>query len=305
MFYKQVNQIQRWLFAQKVQGVLKTSPLDQGDSSAPLVLSQLQHKDVLMYLAAVKSFARQLLPAEVHVVDDGSLTDDDHALLKRHIPAIRFHELAECRDPGLPQGGTWERLIAIARLSQDRYVIQLDSDTLTLSPIGEIESAVRQGQSFSIGTWDRQEIEPAIERAQTAQSRLDGTLPHIQLLAEANFDRFQDAAPLKYVRGCSGFSGFAPGAGKLEFMRSLSGQMQALVGERWLEWGSEQVMSNLVVANQPAAMILPHPDYADCEKMKPGTTRFVHFIGTCRFRGGRYAQLVNQMIAQINGNRTD
>lgn len=305
MFYKQVNQIQRWLFAQKVQGVLETPPLVQGDSTAPLVLSQLQHKDVLMYLAAVKSFARQFLPAEIHVVDDGSLTNADHVLLKRHIPAIRFHELAEYRDPGLPQGGCWERLIAIAHLSQNRYVIQLDSDTLTLSSIAEIESAVRQGQSFAIGTWDRQVIEPAIERAQTAQSRLDGTHPHIQLLAEANFDRFQDAASLKYVRGCAGFSGFAPGAGKLEFMRNLSGQMQELVGERWLEWGSEQVMSNLVVANQPAAMVLPHPDFADCEKMKPDTTRFVHFIGTCRFRSGRYARLVNQMVSTIADGHAD
>ena len=298
MFYKQKDKLRRWIFAHQVRSVLNTPPLRMAAETAPLVLSQLQHKDVLMYLAAVKSFARQLPPGEVHVVDDGSLTSADHALLMRHIPGIRFHALAQCREPGLPQGGCWERLIAIARLSQNRYVIQLDSDTLTLAPIGELASAARHSQSFSIGTWDQQQLEVAIERARTAQSRIAGNRPHIQLLAEANFDRFQDAATLKYVRGCAGFSGFAPGAGKIELMRSLSGQMQALIGERWLEWGSEQVMSNLLVANQPNALVLPHPDYADCEKMRPGVTRFVHFIGPCRFRKGRYASLVNRWLRE-------
>ncbi|MHB1145665.1 MAG: hypothetical protein ACYCZS_12285 [Thiobacillus sp.] len=294
MFYKQKDKLRRWVFSRQVRALLDTPPLQMAGGIAPLVLSQLQHKDVLMYLAAVKSFSRHLPPGEIHIVDDGSLTAADYALLKRHIPDIQFHELAKYREPGLPQGGCWERLIAIAHLSQTRYVIQLDSDTLTLAPINEVASAVQHGQSFAIGTWDRQEIEPATERAHTAQSRIGTARPHIQVLAEANFDRIQGAETLKYVRGCAGFSGFAPGTGKIELMRRLSGQLQALIGDRWLEWGSEQVMSNLVVANQPDAIVLPHPDYADCEKMCPGKTRFIHFIGTCRFKSGLYAKLVNQ-----------
>jgi hypothetical protein len=54
-------------------------------------------------------------------------------------------------------------------------------------------------------------------------------------------------------------------------------------------------MSNLLVANFPNTEVLPHPDYSDCEKMQPGRTRFVHFIGTCRFRGGHYADLINRL----------
>lgn len=295
MFYTRKNQLRRWWFDLRTQGVLRSPPLILGDAAAPLLLSQLQHKDVLMYLAAIKSFASYLAPGEIHVVDDGSLTNKDCALLKSHIPSVQIHALADCREPGLPKGGTWERLIAIARLSQTRYVIQLDSDTLTLGQIGEVAAAVWQARSFCIGTWDTQEIEAVIERAQRTRKRLGEGRAHIQMLAEANFDRLQDAANLKYVRGCSGFSGFAPGAGKLDLMLSLSGQMQALLGDRWLEWGSEQVMSNLVVANQPGAIVLPHPAYADCQKMRKGTTRFIHFIGTCRFQGGVYAKLIRQL----------
>jgi hypothetical protein len=294
MFYNQKNQLRRWWFDLTTQGVLRSPPLILGDAAAPLLLSQLQHKDVLMYLAAVKSFSGQLPPAGVHVVDDGSLTQEDRELLQRHIPRIQFHALDAFREPGLPQGACWERLIAIAQLSQTQYVIQLDADTLTLGEVSEVASAVRGGQSFAIGTWDDQEIESVIERAQRTRKRLGDGRAHIQMLAEANFDRLQDAANLKYVRGCAGFSGFAPGAGKLDLMLSLSAQMQALLGERWMEWGSEQVMSNLVVANQPGAIVLPHPAYADCQKMREGTTRFIHFIGTCRFQGGIYAKLIRQ-----------
>src|SRR5512143_1663550 len=130
MFYKLKERLRRGYFSHRVHGLRHTAPIKLGDSTAPAVLSQLQHKDVLMYLAAIKSFARQVPPSSVHVVDDGSLTPQDYVLLSQHIPDICFHSVVDCREPGLPSGGTWERLIAIARLSQTHYVIQLDADTL-------------------------------------------------------------------------------------------------------------------------------------------------------------------------------
>jgi len=297
MFYRQKNQFQRWWFDRAIRSVRDTPAIQlSSDPAAPLVLSQLQHKDVLMYLAAIKSFARQVPVGEVHVLDDGSLTPRDHATLARHVPGVTLHRIVDFREPDLPVGGTWERLTAIARLSASRYVVQLDADTLSLDALPEVCAAIRDGAAFSIGTWDGQQIEGAHERAATARKHLQGGQPHVQVLAEAHFDRFESAATLRYVRGCSGFSGFAPGPGKLDLMRTLSVRMQALIGARWMEWGSEQVMSNLVVANQPNAIVLPHPDYADCEKMQPGRTRFVHFIGTCRFRRGVYAEQVRKTL---------
>ncbi|MCA1926057.1 MAG: glycosyltransferase family 2 protein [Thiobacillus sp.] len=295
MFYKYRNQWARWRFERHVRGVLDTPPIRLGGAASPTLLSQLQHKDVSMYLAAVKSFAAQLPPREVHIVDDGSLTEQDRALLRQHVPGVCFHRLVDCREPGLPTGGTWERLIAIARLSADRYAIQLDADTLTLGPLDEIAQAVREGQSFSIGTWDGQTLETTAERASTARAHLNAPRPHVQVLAESNFDA--PGMPARYyIRGCSGFSGLAPGTGKLEFMLAASRVLQERLGERWSEWGSEQVMSNLLVANQPRAIVLPHPRYTDCEKMRPGETRFVHFIGTCRFRRGVYADSVRRVL---------
>ena len=294
MLYKLKDRLRRGFFSRRVQGLLHTAPVELGSASSPAVLSQLQHKDVLMYLAAIKSFARHVPPSTVHIVDDGSLTLEDHALLSRHVPGIRFQALVDCRAAGLPSGGTWERLIAIARLSQTRYVIQLDADTLTCGAMDEVAAAAQANRAFTIGTWNGQKIETARERAEQTRAR-NATLTHVQMRAEAHFDQLNETDTLKYVRGCSGFAGFPAGSDKLDLMHSLSSQVQQLIGDKWNEWGSEQVMSNLVVANQPDAQVLPHPDYTDCEKMQPDRTRFVHFIGTCRFRGGHYADMINSM----------
>ena len=293
MFYKQKDWFRRWVFSHQVKGILKTPPLTLGNVESPQVLSQLQHKDVLMYLAAIKSFALHVPPGGVHVVDDGSLTIEDRTLLAHQVPGVQIHSLEDCREPGLPTGGTWERLIAIARLSQNHYVIQLDADTATRGPINEVATAVQANRAFTIGTWNGQTVETARERAEQTRAR-NASLNHVQMLAEAHFDQLHETESLKYIRGCSGFSGFPSGTGKIELMRSLSSQLQQLIGYRWREWGSEQVMSNLVVANQPDALVLPHPDYTDCEKMQP-ESRFVHFIGTCRFRGGYYAEMINRL----------
>lgn len=293
MFYKLKDCMRRNHFARQVQSLLNTPAIRLGEASAPIVLSQLQHKDLLMYLAAIKSFARQLPPSAVHVVDDGSLTAQDYGLLGQHVPGIRFHALADCRVAGLPRGNTWERLIAIARLSRMHYVIQLDADTLTRGAITEVAQLAQTNCAFTMGTWDGQKIESASERAAIARIHNPrGT--HVQMQAEMHLDRLSGVPSLKYVRGCSGFAGFPAGSDQLQLIYHVSTKMQKLIGDKWLEWGSEQVMSNLIVANEPDAMVLPYPEYTDCEEMQPHS-RFVHFIGTCRFQGGRYADMINKL----------
>jgi hypothetical protein len=75
--------------------------------------------------------------------------------------------------------------------------------------------------------------------------------------------------------------------------------MRAVFGDRWAEWGSEQVMSNIVVANIAGAVVLPHPKYADCHKMKLLLTEFIHFIGSWRFDGENHARRGTQVITTL------
>jgi len=299
VFYRLKDRVRRGRFENACRGVLEAAPISSDSASSFVLVSQVQHKDVLMYLLAVKSFAKRLRPQAVHVIDDGSLSANDRGVLRDHVPDLTLLELAQFRSHSCPSGGTWERLLAIARLVQDNYVIQLDSDTLTLGAMDEVRNAVTQEHGFVIGTWNNQKMESMRERCATAKKLVAQPNSHVQLVAEANLDKLTRFESLSYVRGCSGFAGFPRRSFTREFVETTSSQMREGIGARWNEWGSEQVMSNIVVANMPAAMVLPHPKYADCNKMKPGITEFVHFIGSCRFDRGTYATLGAQAIASL------
>jgi hypothetical protein len=301
VFYKLKDAIRRTHFAWECREVLRSRPVALGRSSGLALLSQLQHKDVVMYLLAVKSFARQSKPGAVFVLNDGSLDASDVDVICAHIPGVTLLELPSFRSAACPRGGCWERLLAVCSLVKDYYVIQLDSDTLTVGAIDEVRNCIQQGTAFALGTWDGQQFETMAERQETA-ARLETRQPnaHVQLVAEANFDKLHDFRSLRYVRGCAGFAGFGRRSFTREFVENISVQMRAAMGDKWAEWGSEQVMSNIVVANAPSAAVLPHPKYADCTKMRAGQTTFIHFIGGCRFAGGVYARLGREVIRKLD-----
>lgn len=292
MFYKLTDSLSRSLFAIQCRRVFGSPPAKTHANSDLAVITQLQHKDVLLAALALKSFAKQVPVGAFYVLDDGTLTHGDHALLKQHFPGVTFLGLGDVGSRHCPRGGTWERLLSIAELVKDRYVIQLDSDTLTLAPIPEVLSAVHSNTSFAIGTWDNQRLESMRSRQEHASRILHSSdaPAHIQVLAEANFDKLRRFNELNYIRGCSGFSGFGKNSFDKEFIEDISSGFFAALGDRWREWGSEQVMSNIVVANSGDAIVLPHPKYCDCTKIDSDQTTFIHFIGTCRFARNTYAQ---------------
>lgn len=298
------DRVNRLRFAHACSGILRTPPVRPDPRSNALLFSQLQHKDVLMALIAFKSFASNVRVGRLCILDDGSLTAGDRALLSEHLIGVVYLDLAEVRTPACPTRGCWERLLWIARLSRDHYVVQLDSDTLTLQDIPEVSRCIEQGQSFAIGTWDHQEIESMASRQTDAARHMvaQAAPHHVQLLAEANFTAIQGTQRLRYVRGCAGFAGFARGSVELEFIESISRQMTAALGEVWNQWGSEQVMSNIVVANASQAAVLPHPKYCDCTRIKMDVTAFIHFIGSCRFTNGVYQQRARDVIAALGAS---
>lgn len=299
MLYQIRDRINRLRFAERCKTVLRSAPMAFAPASNLALLTQLQHKDVLLFLLAAKSFARQVQPSAVFVLNDGSLLSDDLALLEEHVPGFVLLELRDFRSADCPAGGTWERLLAIAQLINDYYVVQLDSDTLTVDELDEVRDCVRQQRAFVLGTWDGQKAETMSERWQTANMQHPGERAHVQLVAEANFDKLRDFMSLRYVRGCSGFAGFPRRSFLRSFIEAISGQMEVVLGEKWSEWGSEQVMSNIVLANMADCLVLPHPKYSDCSKMKSGQTAFIHFIGSCRFKGGTYARLGASVAATL------
>ena len=75
-----------------------------------------------------------------------------------------------------------------------------------------------------------------------------------------------------------------------------------LGAERWAEWGSEQVMCNLIVANEGEPVLLPYDRYLNFwNEPVAARPRLVHFVGTYRFHRGVYSAAVRQAIAALSG----
>jgi len=285
-------------YFQTARRVLATPPLAVGNEPFT-VLSMVHQRDVLPYLVALKSFAHYTRPQRVVVVCDPTIGDAERALFKAHVPHVELRQAEEFRDPAIPQGGTWERLSAISTYSPQGYVVQLDADTVTTGPLPEVLHGVRTGTGFVLGEEEQQQL---VTLASAAELAKDWSDRHIQAVAEKNMVR-AGLANQQYVRGCSGFTGFPADAQMRDKLFDFSEKMQALVGQRWAEWGTEQVASNYLVANATGTQVLPWPDYATPKGTAEGL-RFFHFIGYVRYCSGLYAEVTRAAVAQWNPSKS-
>lgn len=295
-----VNQIRNRLvtsyhhahFNRVARGVLKTRPLRAGD--LPFVtLSMVQHRDVLAYLVAIKTFAHHAPSARVVVVCDPTITLEDRACLKQHVPHIELREAVEFRHSAIPVGGTWERLSAITTYVNEAYVVQLDADTVCTAPLIEVCNAVQQGHGFVLGEVAEQRI---LSLAETAKNSENWSDRHIQAVAEKTMESV--LGDRLYIRGCSGFTGFPSGSSLRTKMLDFSSKMAGRIGARWSEWGTEQVASNFLVANSLGTQILPFPKYSTPPKDRHDVA-FHHYIGHIRFRDSRYANAAELALRQL------
>lgn len=289
--------VNRWHFNRKVRIVLNTPPVGLGVDGFT-ALSMVHHRDVESYLLAIKSFCRFLHPQRIVVIADPSLTKDDCAMIANHILGVEIKRAEDYCDSSMPKGGTWERLIAISEYVQNDYVVQIDADTVAISDMAEVRKAIAESCSFVLATEDGQDFVPCREAAAWAKQR---AVPgeHIQILAEASLDQMRDAESSYYVRGCSGFSGFAQRSFNRSLLREFSVEMEAIFGEKWSDWGTEQFSSNFMVANSPKATVLPHPKYCHPGREQSGTV-FLHFIGFVRFNTNRYARAARETCRALD-----
>jgi len=301
MFYRIKDKVKKTWFNRCCGDVLRSPPIcSPRDSDDVTILSAVGNRDLLMYLVAIKSFYYFFKRGRTLLLVPDNCPQENLALLEHHVNPLRILRDSEVDVGKCPRGGTWERLVAIAHEARDRYVIQLDSDTVTFDKIPEVESCVDANTSFMVGTWHEQGLE-SLQEASKRVRNANGT--HVQMLAEKNFDRLPGAESLKYARGQSSFAGFRKGSNAFQELERFSEQMEQLLGySKWREWGSESVSSNFLVANSPSASVLPHPKYAT---YWPPATKYersslIHFEGTNRFREGFYIRKARVMIDKLN-----
>ena len=124
-------------FNRAVHGVLAAPPARAADDGV-VIFSMIGTRVVLAYLVAAKSLHAQLGRGRFAILDDGTLTSADKALLAAHLSSPEIFDIAAVDVGQCPRGGCWERLLTLLELRRDNYVIQLDSDTVTLGPVSEI-----------------------------------------------------------------------------------------------------------------------------------------------------------------------
>ncbi|MBB4048203.1 hypothetical protein [Sphingomonas sp. UMB7805-LC452B] len=297
-----------WHVARRVLATPPVIPRNDG----VIVLSMIGTRTLIPYLVAIKSFHHRLAMGRIVLIDDGSLTDNDRRILTQHCGAPHIIPIATIDTGDCPRGGTWERLLTLLDLRADHYVVQLDSDTVTLGDIAEVRAAIADNHNFMLlGGPDSQAV--GIQRLPDfVRWKYPGgpVAPpaHMQALIESRYAAYPDADRHCYVRASSGFAGFArDGASGRREATTFSRHAERLVGmATWSKWGSEQVTSNFLLANEPDTRILPYSGYYNYWRTPvTGDERLVHFVGTHRYSDGVYRRMTAHAIDRLKQPRAD
>lgn len=283
-FFKAVkNRALRSIYQMVSRAIKTTSPVTNfSDKSNLVVLSMVRSADVNMLLVSLKSFTQYVTVNHFVIVTDDDVTEKDQALLKAHLVNVVFMPVSEQRHPGLPKGGCWERLAALALVCQKYYVIQLDADAITYENPRLVKTCARSGVAFTLGTSSGQKVVSLNEAALFAEEQIKASNNHIQILCESLLTDIKGRYT-QYVSGCAGFTGFPKGAISLRDLLDISQRYERL-GESWGRWGTEQFASNLLLANLKKVNVLPLVDYDTA----PNGRVLGHYIGTMRFSDFTY-----------------
>lgn len=280
------------------RAVLNTPPIVPADDGL-ILFSMIGTKVLLPYLVAVKSLHRALGRGRVAILDDGTLTDRDRALLAHHLGDPEIRPIDAVDTGSCPRGGCWERLLTILDLNANDYVIQLDSDTVTVGDLPEVAGAIAANRSFSLRGDETAALAPAASFARILEP---GTHQHVQLACEAVLDRLHiPGLPVpRYFRGCAGFAGFARSTAGRGLTEAFSHEGERLMGARWTEWGTEQIASNFTIANDSDPLLLPYSAYINHWDDEPAmSVRFLQFVGTYRHHAGRYRAATKAAITAL------
>ena len=293
MFYRLKRSIRYFRFHHQIARLLDTPPVIIQD--APLtIVSMVAGYDTKLYILAIKALYRRLGRGRIVAILDG-VSQASQQLIRRHIPEIELIPLPSIDTGSFQRGGTWERLLFCIDRSASSYVIQMDADVLCVGPIPEVLAAVEANCAFTLADGvPKKPLNGWVEDAARRQS------DNVVFEFERRGPEFPNSDKLLYLRGSSGFTGFARNTIERKFLEDFNRTAGAIMGHRWSEWGTEQIASNFSVANSPGSIGLPKPKYLTWEHHSlPEEVSLLHFLGYCRFDQGIFARFANREIDAI------
>jgi len=292
------NSLNRFLFKRKINKVLDIQPIKYRYDQSVTIVSMVGSGTVNMYLVAIKSFMENFGYGSVEIINDGTLTESDIVNLKKIIPNVNISLASDIETHGCPTYISWKRLFRIQQLAKSSYVIQLDSDTVSLGPLVEVHDRVVHNQGFLIGS-ERWGKAVDVDLLRDVVSQWNNT--HVQPLAEINFHKMNFFADgTKYIRACAGFAGYPKNFASIEQIQALSNEIESHIGETWHGWGSEQTATMCLISKTQNARILPWPYYQNFKFPQSNecikSMNLIHFIGSNRFDNRIYEKLVAKLL---------
>jgi len=284
-----------------ITGILETAPIVPKQDGLVL-FSMIGTAVLLPYLVALKSLWQQLGRGRVAILDDGTLTAQDRAILAHHCGDPELLRIDMIQRGPFPKGGCWERFLTILDRPAGEYWLQLDSDTVTLGPVPEVERAIATNRSFTLLGDAEAEVGPLPLYEFARRSYPDGPEEgHVQAVIESRLGRLPPERGWRYLRGCAGFTGFAAGGSGRDLAAAFLAELHELAGDDGVAaWGSEQVASNFQIANEPAPVILPYGRFLNYWGEEWGAdAAFVHFVGTHRYTNDAYARESQRAIDRL------
>ncbi|MDB2330865.1 hypothetical protein N9V74_04040 [Alteromonas sp.] len=291
-----------------LKGYLHLEPIESNAGAEVTVMTQLYAKAIYMGIAAMHSLVEKLeCSVNIEIIDDGSLTKQHHQILLNVFPGLTITKIKNIARHGCPSGGCWERLLRIQELTNDYYVIQVDTDILVINDIDEINDCITRNRAFisSSPDWPQPvSIDEIVEYASKSGSQ------NIQFESERQLAKIKSIELNRYVRGCAAFTGFPKGAELTGKLSKFSQEMESILGKRWLEWGTEQFACNTMIALCEELMVLPWPKYQNfCfPEFKPliedssfsDEVSVIHFIGSNRFKYNVYLNYAKALLKSLS-----
>lgn len=284
-----------------IMDILDTAPILPKPDGLVL-FSMIGAVTVLPFLVAVKSLWRHLGRGRIAILDDGTLAAHDRTILAQHCGDPQIIRLEDVPCGPFPKGEGWEKLLTILDHRAGEYWLQLDSNTVTLGPVYDVERAIASNRSFALldsADAPDQPLELAeFTKACFPQGESGG---HLQAQIESRLGQLAPQMKWKYLRGSAGFSGFAAGNAGRDLATAFLHKMQAMLGEdSFHSAGTEQIAANLVIANEGGAGCLPPSRYLNYRaRTWDEDCAFVHFSAAHRYDNGSYLAASQSAITRL------